>query len=111
MNIKLLFGIVSIIPAVFAYYFYFRDIFLGRTKPHTFSWLIWGILAANGFIAQVHGHGGIGTWATGLTSLASLSIFVLALFKGDNQPTKVDWSLLAVAVVGFSCYLSSLVKI
>lgn len=102
MNLKLIFGIASIISALFAYYYYFRDIFRGHTKPHTFSWLIFGILAANGFVAQVHGHGGIGTWATGLTSLASLSIFGLAIFKGDNQPTRMDWVLLAVALVGFT---------
>lgn len=101
MNVKLLFGILSIIPAVFAYYAYFRDIFAGKTKTHAFSWLIWGTLAANGFIAQVGAHAGIGAWATGLTSVASLTIFALAIFKGDTKPTVLDWVLLGLATVGF----------
>jgi hypothetical protein len=100
MNIKLFFGILSLIPAVIAYYFYFRDMFRGKTKPHAFSWLVWGILAANGFFAQVSAHAGIGAWATGLTSVASLTIFVFALRIGATQPTRFDWTLLTLAVIG-----------
>jgi hypothetical protein len=74
MSIKLFFGILPIIPAAIAYYYYFRDMFKGKTKPHAFSWLVWGILAGNGFITQVSAHGGIGAWATGITSVASLTI-------------------------------------
>lgn len=98
MSLKLFFGILSIIPALFAYYFYFRDVFRGKTKPHAFSWLVWGILSGNGFFAQVSAHGGIGTWATGLTSVASLSIFIFAIYMGTTKPTKVDWVLLSLAL-------------
>jgi hypothetical protein len=98
---KLLFGVLSIIPAVFAYAFYFKDIFAGKTKPHTFSWLIWGTLAANGFFAQVSARAGIGAWATGLTAIVSLTIFIVALFKGDRKHTLLDWSLLLLALFGF----------
>ena len=100
MNNKLLFGIFSIIPAVIAYYFYFRNMVKGRTKPHAFSWLVWGILSGNGFFAQVSAHAGIGAWATGLTSLASLTIFLCALRIGATQPTRFDWTLLSLASTG-----------
>lgn len=99
MSIKLLFGILSIIPAVIAYYYYFRDMFSGKTKPHAFSWLVWGILAGNGFFAQVSAHAGIGAWATGLTSLVSLTIFLFALRIGATNPTPFDWTLLSLALV------------
>lgn len=101
MSLKVFFGILSIIPAVLAYFYYFRDIFAGKTKPHAFSWLIWGTLAANGFIAQIGANAGVGAWVTGLTSAASLSIFGLAVFKGSTDPTKFDWILLGMAMVGF----------
>ncbi len=100
VNAKLFFGILSIIPAVIAYYFYFRDMFRGNTKPHAFSWLVWGILAANGFFAQVSAHAGIGAWATGLTSLASLTIFLFAIRIGATNPTRFDWTLLSLALAG-----------
>lgn len=102
MSGKLLFGILSLVPAAFAYTFYFKDMFAGKTKPHTFSWLIWGILAGNGFIAQVGAHAGIGSWATGVTSVACLAIFFFALFKGDTRLTRLDWTLLGLAFIAFA---------
>ena len=100
MSLKLFFGILSIIPAVIAYYFYFRDMLRGKTKPHAFSWLVWGLLAGNGFFAQVGAQAGIGSWATGLTSAASLAIFCFALRIGSTKPTKFDWAMLSLALAG-----------
>lgn len=100
MSLKLFFGILSIIPAVVAYYFYFRDMLKGKTRPHAFSWLVWGLLAGNGFFAQVTAQAGIGAWATGLTSLASLAIFCFALRIGATRPTRFDWTLLSMALLG-----------
>jgi hypothetical protein len=100
-NTKLLFGILSIIPGVVAYTLYFRNMFAGKTKPHAFSWLIWGLLAGNGFFAQISAHAGIGAWATGMTSVACLLIFVIAIFRGDTKLTRLDWALLLMALVSF----------
>jgi len=102
VTLKLFFGILSIIPALFAYYFYFRDMFAGKTKPHAFSWLVWALLAGIGFFAQVSANAGIGAWATGLTSVASFAIFCFALYKGDTQPTQFDWILLSLALLSLA---------
>jgi hypothetical protein len=99
MFLKLFFGILSITFALVAYYFYFRDMIRGKTRPHAFSWLVWGLLSGTGFFAQVSAHAGIGAWATGLTSLASLSIFVFALKIGATRPTHLDWILLSTALI------------
>jgi len=102
MSIKLFLGILSLIPAAIAYTLYFRAMFAGKTKPHAFSWLIWGVLAGNGFIAQVNAHAGIGAWATGVTSLACLSVFFIAIFRGDTKATRLDWILLSLAFLAFA---------
>ncbi|HEX8762439.1 MAG TPA: hypothetical protein VF733_01650 [Candidatus Saccharimonadales bacterium] len=99
---KLLFGMLSILPAIVAYFLYFRGLFAGRVKPHAFSWLIWGLLAGNGFFAQVSAGAGIGSWATGMTSAACLLIFCIAIFKGDTKLTKLDWCLLVLALLSFA---------
>jgi hypothetical protein len=98
MSLKLLLGLLSIIFAAVAYYFYFRDMLRGKTKPHAFSWLVWGLLSGVGFFAQVGAHAGIGAWATGVTSVVSLSICVFALRIGATRPSSFDWSLLGVAI-------------
>jgi hypothetical protein len=99
VSIKLIFGFISILVALAAYYFYFREIARGNTKPHAFSWLIWGLLAGTGFLAQVSADAGIGAWATGLTSIASLTIFCVALKIGATRPTPFDWILLSMALL------------
>lgn len=83
--------------AVVSYFFYFRDIWAGRTKPHAFTWLIWTSLTAIGFAAQVGDHGGPGAWVTGFTAAVSAVIFVAALFRGERDITRGDWSCLVGA--------------
>jgi hypothetical protein len=100
-TVKLLFGILSLIPAAIAYTLYFRGMLAGRIKPHAFSWLIWGLLAGNGFIAQLSADAGVGSWATGVTSLACLSIFGIAMFRGDTKLLRLDWTLLFLALISF----------
>ena len=97
MTLKLLLGIVSIAVAVIAYTFYFRDIARGKTKPHAFSWLVWGLLSGIGFLTQVSAHAGIGAWATGMTSAVSLTIACVAFKIGAIKPSRFDWTLLGVA--------------
>src|SRR6185369_5291407 len=82
--------------------------FRGKTKPHGFSWLVWGLLSGTGFLTQISAHAGIGAWATGLTSLASLTIAGFALKLGTTRPTRFDWALLCMAL--FSLLLLFAVK-
>lgn len=105
MDIKLFFGILSIIPGFVAYYLYFKKMFAGQTKPHTFSWLVWGILAANGFFAQVSANAGIGAWTTGITSVATFTVFFFSLRMGTVKPTRFDWTILTLALFGLAALL------
>lgn len=100
MSLKLFFGILSVIPAAIAYFIYFKHMFAGKTKPHAFSWLIWGLLAANGFFVQISANAGIGAWTTGITSIASFAVFGFALRLGTTNATRSDKVLLALALLG-----------
>lgn len=101
LSTKIVFGVLSLVPAVIAYVLYFKGMLTGKIKPHAFSWLIWGLLAGNGFIAQVSADAGIGAWATGVTSLACLTIFGTAMFRGDTTILRLDWALLTLALISF----------
>jgi len=99
MEYKTALGIVAVVISIFGYVPYFRDILSGKTKPHAFSWLVWGILNGIAFAGQIHGKGGAGTWAVGLTAVALCSIFVLALIKGEKHIKPFDWLCLGGAAL------------
>jgi len=90
-TIKVLLGGSATVLALVGYVPYFRDIFRGKTKPHAFSWLIWGVLTAIGYAGQVSDGAGAGAWVTGLTAAVCFFIFALAVFRGEKNITRGDW--------------------
>lgn len=99
MDYKVVIAIVSIVMTLFGYFYYFRDIFAGKTKPHAFSWLVWSSLTAIAFAGQLTDSAGPGAWVTGVTALVSFIIFSLAIKKGEKNITKSDKANLFGAVV------------
>jgi hypothetical protein len=44
-----MFGLLSLFLAVVSYVPYVRSILVGSTKPHAFTWLVWGTVMAIAF--------------------------------------------------------------
>jgi hypothetical protein len=78
---------------------YVRSIRRGETKPHVFSWVIWGLGTFIVFFAQLAGHGGIGAWPIGVSAAVTSYIALLAYLKrGDTVITGTDWAFFAAAL-------------
>lgn len=92
-------GILAIVIGLIGYVPYFRTIFKGKTKPHAFTWLVWGLLTGIAFVGQVVGNGGAGAWVTGFTALVSFTIFALALVKGKKDFPLADWLCLSGCIL------------
>ena len=105
MEYKLVLGIIAIIIGLYSYIPYFRDIFAKKTKPHAFSWFVWGVLTATAFVAQMQKGGGAGAWITGVTAVLCLSVAVIAFFRGEKNITKFDWGCLVAALLGIVLWL------
>lgn len=103
MDDKAFLGVIAVSIGFIGYAPYFRDIFKGKTKPHAFSWLVWGVLTGIAFVGQVVSGGGAGAWVTGFTAVICLAIFSLALSKGKKDFPFVDWMSLVGA--GFALLL------
>lgn len=88
---KAFLGIAATLLALYSYVPYFRDIFAGKTKPHAFSWLVWFLLTAVAFVAQIKDNGQAGAWVTGFTAIVALMIFIAAITRGEKDITKSDW--------------------
>lgn len=99
LDYKIILGLIATIIALVSYIPYIKDIWKGKTKPHAFSWFIWGLLTAIAFGVQVLEHGGAGAWATGITIPLCFYIFLFALRKGKKDFSIFDWLSLLGALL------------
>lgn len=78
METKEILGITAIVLSLIAFYPYIRSIFKGETKPHVFSWIVWGFTTFIVFLAQLSDGGGAGAWVTGVSGLITMYVAFLA---------------------------------
>jgi hypothetical protein len=84
---------------------YIRSIQRGETKPHVFSWVIWGLGTLIVFQAQLAGQGGLGAWVIGVSGVITSYIALLAYWKrGDTVITKTDWVCFGAALSALPCW-------
>lgn len=71
---------------------YFRSILAGTTRPHVFSWVVWGTNTSVAFVATLSAGGGAGAWAVGFSAAITLAVAALAwVRRADVQITRSDW--------------------
>jgi len=87
----MLLGAAAVFLGVFGYGLYFRSIFLGITKPHFFTWLIYFLVDIIVFTAQVLNGAGAGSWVTLTGVVGTLSVALIALRCGEKHITSSDW--------------------
>ncbi len=107
MHIKIVLALISIAMTLTGYFFYFRDIFRHKTKPHAYSWLVWALLTTIAFAGQLHDNGGPGSYVTAVTAVVSFVIFFLAVRQGEKNVTRSDKLNLAAALVAIIPWLLS----
>lgn len=85
-----------------AYVPYVRSILAGTTRPHVFSWLVWGVNTTVAFLATLAAGGGAGAWSIGVSAAVTLGIARLAwLRRSAIRITRADWGF-------FICGLAAL---
>ncbi len=99
MIYKETFSAIAIVLTFVAFYPYVRGILQGTTRPHVFSWLIWGMTTFIVFLAQLEARGGVGAWPIGVSGAITLLIAVLAYIKrADVGITRTDGLFFALAI-------------
>ena len=89
--LKEILGLVAVAMTFIAFLPYIRSILHGTTKPHIFSWVIWGLTTFIVFLGQMADGGGAGAWATGVSGLITIYVAVLAYrHQADMNITKID---------------------
>lgn len=108
-SFKLMFSGLAIALTFVAFVPYIRSILKGKTRPHVFSWFIWGITTVIVFFAQLEAKGGIGAWPIGISGAITVGVAVLAFYKrADISITRTDWLFFSVALASLPFwYLTS----
>lgn len=89
---------LAIAITLYAFLPYIRSVHAGTTKPHVFSWVIWGASTFVVFFAQLADSGGAGAWPIGISGAISLYVAGLAYAKrADISITRTDWLFFALA--------------
>ena len=92
-------SIVAITLTLVAYFPYIRSIIIGKTKPHAFSWLIWGATTFVVFLAQLADGAGVGAWPIGVSGLITIYVAALAYAKrADRTITRLDRAFFLAAM-------------
>lgn len=99
MTDKAILSVIAIALTFFAFVPYIVSINKGVTKPHVFSWVIWGSTTFVVFLAQLKDNAGIGAWPIGVSGVITVLIAGLAYFKrSDITITNKDWLFLCIAL-------------
>ena len=99
-------AIIAIILTFVGYVPYDRDIIKGSTKPHIFSWFIWGLITLIVFALQVYGGAGIASLVTLCAALMCIGVIFLGLkHKSISDITKIDVVFLCGALVSIAVWI------
>ena len=90
---------LAIALTLVAFFPYVRSILAGRTKPHVFSWVIWGTTTFIVFLAQLADGAGIGAWPIGVSGIITIGVAGLAFAKrADINISRSDWAFFIAAL-------------
>jgi hypothetical protein len=96
---KAILSIIAIAITFIAFVPYIISISKGITKPHVFSWVIWGSTTFVVFLAQLADNGGAGAWPIGVSGVLTILIACLAYLKrSDITITQKDWLCFSIAM-------------
>ena len=76
-------GALAVALTLVGYGSYFRSIFLGETKPHAFTWIVFTFIDGIIFFIQLGEGGGPGAWVLGVAALFSAVVSILSLRFGE----------------------------
>lgn len=89
---KEILSVAAMVLTLVAFVPYIRAVIGGTTRPHVFSWVIWGATTFVVFLAQLEAKGGVGAWPIGMSGIITIVIAFLAYVKrADAGITRTDW--------------------
>ena len=100
-----IFAALSIVISIGSFAPYIRGIYNGSVRPHLVGWLIWSLLTALVFIAQLVSGGGAGAWTTATISLLCCMTLGASVTHGDKSWTAYDKACLTLTLLALPLWV------
>jgi hypothetical protein len=100
-------GIVAGALVIAGYAPYIRDIIRGKTHPHLYSWLLWGLLTVVIFGIQITHHAGFGGLVTIVAGIMCLLVIFFGAKHGKRDITLSDNVVLVLTLVCMVLWLAA----
>lgn len=97
-DFKISLSIIASIITVIGFTPYFRDIFNKKTKPHIYTWLIWGITQGTATLALWYGGGNFAALSLITGTILVIVVFLLCFKYGTKNITLSDTLCLITAL-------------
>ena len=99
MSYREIFTLIAIVLTLISFYPYIRSIQKGETKPHYFSWVIWGLTTTLSSFTQLADQGGVGAYSVFIAGVICFYIAYLAYQqKRDYTIETSDWIVFYLAL-------------
>jgi hypothetical protein len=106
MDYHFILGVAAVAIGIIGHAPYLYNTVIGKTKPHSFSWLIWGLLAGITFFVQIIKGGGAGAWIQAVIFVLAISIALIGFFKNQIAYVKnIDWFCLMLTLLGIPLWI------
>jgi hypothetical protein len=99
MGMKIFFTVIATVVGTAAFFPYLKDIFLRKTKPHTYTWLIWTMTQGTAVVGIWYGGGGWGGLNLTAGTFLVAGVFFFSLRYGTKNITRSDTIILIVALL------------
>ncbi len=102
---KEIIGVVAVVLTFLAYIPYYRDILKGKTRPHVYSWSLWGLLTILIVALQIKGGAGAATWITASAGLLCIGVVILSIKNGKKDITTSDTITAILSLIAIGVWL------
>lgn len=105
IDIKIIFSVLGLSITLSVAVYYINLIRKGKVVPHAFTWLVWFVITAIAFYAQLKSGGGPGSWVTALIATHCLLVSILGFLKKSYKYTKFDFFCLLLSLSAIPIWL------
>lgn len=83
---------ITILISLAGYFFYFKDIFYGKTRPNLVSWFLWMLAPFIGISFQIKAGAGLSVLPVFMAGFGPLLVIIVSLFRRNSiwKITKLD---------------------